>query len=63
MIEIAKEAMGTVNKTKIHASGSTLSYGRRYLLKLIFNLTTVDELDDDGQSRRYLVSLNLLQGI
>jgi len=39
---------GTVNKTKIHASGSTLSYGRRYLLKLIFNLTTVDELDDDG---------------
>lgn len=41
---------GTVNKTKIHASGSTLSYGRRYLLKLIFNLTTVDELDDDGNS-------------
>jgi len=39
---------GTVNKTKVHASGSTLSYGRRYLLKLIFNLTTVDELDDDG---------------
>ncbi len=39
---------GNVNKTKIHASGSTLSYGRRYLLKLIFNLTTVDELDDDG---------------
>jgi len=41
---------GTVNKTKIHASGSTLSYGRRYLLKLIFNLTTVDELDDDGNA-------------
>ena len=39
---------GSVNKTKIHASGSTLTYGRRYLLKLIFNLTTVDELDDDG---------------
>lgn len=39
---------GTINKTKIHASGSTLSYGRRYLLKLIFNLTTVDEHDDDG---------------
>jgi hypothetical protein len=41
---------GTINKTKIHASGSTLSYGRRYLLKLIFNLTTVDEHDDDGNS-------------
>ena len=39
---------GSVNKTKIHASASTLTYGRRYLLKLIFNLTTVDELDDDG---------------
>lgn len=41
---------GSINKTKIHASGSTLSYGRRYLLKLIFNLTTVDELDDDGNA-------------
>ena len=41
---------GTINKTKIHASGSTLTYGRRYLLKLIFNLTTVDELDDDGNA-------------
>lgn len=41
---------GNQNKTKIHASGSTLSYGRRYLLKLIFNLTTVDENDDDGNA-------------
>jgi len=41
---------GNQNKTKIHASGSTLKYGRRYLLKLIFNLTTVDEKDDDGNA-------------
>lgn len=41
-------AQGTVNKTKIHASGSTLTYGRRYLLKLIFNLITSEEVDNDG---------------
>ncbi len=41
---------GSVNKTKIHATGSTMSYGRRYLLKMIFNLTTSDEIDDDGNS-------------
>jgi len=40
---------GSVNKTKIHASGSTLSYGKRYLLKLIFNLITTDDVDNDAQ--------------
>lgn len=38
---------GTVNKTGVHATGSTLSYGRRYLTCLIFNISTGD--DDDGQ--------------
>lgn len=37
---------GKTNKTKVHASGSTLSYGRRYLTMLIFNVSTTD--DDDG---------------
>lgn len=37
---------GTVNKTKVHATGSTNSYARRYLVCMIFNVTTKD--DDDG---------------
>jgi hypothetical protein len=40
---------GTVNKTPTHAFGSSMSYGRRYLTMLIFNLTTTNE-DDDGQA-------------
>lgn len=38
---------GKVNKTGIHASGSTVTYGRRYLTNMIFNLSTTDD-DDDG---------------
>jgi len=41
-----KGIKGNVNKTKIHAEGSTFSYGRRYLTCLIFNIPTGD--DDDG---------------
>lgn len=39
-------AKGSVNKTDVHATGSTSSYARRYLICLIFNVTTED--DDDG---------------
>lgn len=39
-------AKGTPNKTKTHGFGSTLSYGRRYLSLLIFNIALTD--DDDG---------------
>jgi hypothetical protein len=39
---------GSVNKTKIHAEGSSYSYGRRYLTCMIFNIPTGD--DDDGNS-------------
>lgn len=39
-------AQGKVNKTKVHATGSTSSYARRYLVCMIFNVTTED--DDDG---------------
>lgn len=39
---------GNVNKTAIHATGSTYSYGRRYLTCMIFNVSTGD--DDDGQA-------------
>lgn len=40
---------GSVNKTGVHAAGSTLSYGRRYLTLMIFNLATTD--DNDGNSQ------------
>ena len=39
---------GSVNKTKPHAKGSSFSYGRGYLMRLIFNLPTGD--DDDGNA-------------
>jgi len=37
---------GNDNKTATHAFGSTMSYGRRYLTLLIFNVATMD--DNDG---------------
>ena len=39
---------GSVNKTETHATGSTFSYGRRYLTLLLFDVATGD--DDDGQA-------------
>lgn len=38
---------GTPNKTRTHAFGSTMSYGRRYLTLLIFNISLANE-DNDG---------------
>jgi len=38
---------GTANKTGVHAAGSTLSYGRRYLFCMIFNIAVAEE-DKDG---------------
>lgn len=40
-------AKGTPNKTLTHGFGSTMSYGRRYLKMLIFDVATTD---DDGQA-------------
>lgn len=37
---------GTPNKTATHAFGSTMSYGRRYLTLLIFNIALTNEDDD-----------------
>lgn len=39
---------GSVNKTKTHAYGSTLTYGRRYATLMAFNIATKD--DDDGNA-------------
>jgi len=38
---------GNVNKTRIHASGSTFTYGRRYLTCMMFDVATGD--DNDAQ--------------
>ncbi|MCI0540822.1 MAG: ERF family protein [Verrucomicrobiales bacterium] len=42
---------GLPNKTATHGFGSSLSYGERYLIKLIFNIRLIGE-DDDGQGGR-----------
>ncbi len=39
---------GTQNKTATHAFGSTMSYGRRYLICMIWNIATAD---NDGNGR------------
>lgn len=43
-----KGAQGSTNKTKLHAFGSTMSYGRRYLKLMLFDIATGD--DDDGNA-------------
>lgn len=40
-------AQGTVNKTGIHAKGSSNTYGERYIVRRIFNLSILAE-DDNG---------------
>ena len=40
---------GTKNKTLVHATSSAVSYAKRYLVAMIFNLTIGGE-DDDGNS-------------
>lgn len=42
---------GNANKTRTHAFGSTMSYGRRYVTLLIFNITLTNE-DNDGQRKQ-----------
>lgn len=44
-----KGAKGNDVMTKTHATGSAVSYGMRYLLKMIFNVS-VGEDDDDGNA-------------
>lgn len=39
---------GSVNKTKTHAKGSSIQYGRGYLMRQIFNIPSGD--DDDGNT-------------
>lgn len=41
---------GQISMNELQASGSTLSYGRRYLTCMIFNVTVADE-DNDGMGK------------
>lgn len=44
-----KGAKGNDVMTRTHATGSAISYGKRYLLNMIFNLA-IGETDDDGNA-------------
>lgn len=44
-----KGAQGNLNKNNVHASGSTLTYARRYALCLLLNISVGDD-DDDGNA-------------
>lgn len=52
---------GNVNKTPTHATGSTYSYGRRYLTCMIFDVATGDDVD--GNQPLTLISEDQLQEI
>lgn len=52
-----KGAKGNDVMTKTHATGSGLSYGRRYLLTAIFNIQT-GENDDDGNQAGGIVCVS-----
>ena len=43
---------GSTNKTGVQAVGSTVSYLRRYLLLMVFNIVLADDPDDDGETQR-----------
>ena len=46
-----KGMKGLANKTATHGFGSTMSYGRRYLTLLIFNIALVNEDDDKSVTK------------
>jgi hypothetical protein len=47
-----KGIYGKVNKTGPHAKASSFSYGRSYLMKMIFNIPTGDSDDGNGASQK-----------
>lgn len=51
---------GKANKTGVHGFGSTMSYGRRYLTNMIFNIALKNE-DRDGNRPQQQVGLNSAQ--
>jgi hypothetical protein len=55
-----KGAKGGEFMTRTHAMGSAMSYGMRYLLKMIFNIA-VGEYDDDGNNASIAEGVNQIQ--
>lgn len=51
-------AQGKVNKTGTQAFGSTATYGRRYLLCMLFNISTGDDLDGNTPAPKSQVRVN-----
>jgi hypothetical protein len=49
-----KGIAGKVNKTDTHARGSSISYARRYLTIMIFNLAIADEDRDGNQPVQFI---------
>lgn len=45
-------SQGKVNKTKVQAKGSTNEYARRYLMRMIFNIATGDDVDGNQVGSR-----------
>lgn len=45
-----KGIKGTANKTDTHAYKSSVSYGKVILLTNVFNISTQDDIDDDGNA-------------
>lgn len=53
-----KGAKGGDVMTKTHAAGAALTYGRRYLLSMIFNIAVGDDTDGNAPSRKELAGGN-----
>lgn len=51
---------GTVNKTPTHAFGSSMTYGKRYIKMMIFDIATKDD-DGNGASEEPTIDENQLQ--
>jgi hypothetical protein len=47
-----KGAQGSINKTKIHATGSTITYAKRYALCMLLDISTGE--DTDGNIYKYI---------
>ena len=47
---------GKVNKTLIHGTKSTITYARGILMGLMFNLTTSDDADNDGNTQTITIT-------
>lgn len=47
---------GNANKTATHAFGSTMSYGRRYLLCMVWNIATADNDGNGAQTRKHITA-------